>query len=1189
MFTSLLHFETSYQLKRKAFIGFGLIFLVFGYMLGSQGFAPANVNFNSAYQIGYNTALTSLGSVFAIMFFTISGILRDRQYKIEAILYTTSIQKNQFFFSRFTGVFLASLTTFTMALIGFLLGTLSPQLDPDRLMAFELTFYLWTWITIVVPNIFICTAIIFSVGALTKSSIATYVSAILIYAAYFLCSIFFNSPLMANAAPGAADNMFMAAIGDPFGLSAFFEQTQFWTPFEKNTKLISFSGYFMWNRLLWLTLSGTVLLAAYKFFSFKKINIKAKKKQETSVEIFDKKIYKTINRITLDTKYEVSSFISQLKIDLKFVFKSLPFIAIILIWIFIVASEIYTRLYLSGAYNDSLYPTTNLLIDLIKEPLPVLSLLLIIFYSGELIWRERSLNFNSIIDSTPASNIVFFLSKGITLILLPFILITIGIVIAIAFQLSSGYAHLEIGQYLSMYYFNGTGFLFNIMLALLILNITPNKYLGMVVIGLIIVIFQSQMSGKLGLLHPLLRLGKFPDIEFNNMVGYGDYATRFHYFAVFWTALGIIFSFLAFKIWQRGATSSLKFKPQKLKLHWSVKSRILITVTFLLFIVSGCAIFYNTNIASDYTTNDDVLNFREGYELKYKKYEALASPVLIDIKTKVDLYPSERRFSIKANYILENTSSQSISKILVFERTSLKEIVIEGAKLITYDSIYNTYIFEFNKPLQPKEQTTFSYKLIKEKNGFEIDRSIVNNGAYITSSTFEPSFGYRKGIEITNNFERKKRGLPEYKRKIISDHHLQSEEQHNARKINFETIVSTENNQTAIAPGELIKKWSKDNRTFYQYKTSSKIVPAIAYFSSEYTTRKEKYKGVSIEQYYDAFHNFNIENIQKHSKIALDYCIENFGSYPFNHLRIAEIPAHWPFGGFAHPGTISMVEDRLYLVDYRNTTHFNLVAKRAIHEVAHQWFGHILSPKNTAGASMFTEGFAKYAEAVIMEKEYGMKAIRQLSKTANRTYFSGRSYASEKEPALYRTEGQGYLAYGKNYTSMLALRELIGEDMLNSVIKKMIDNHKEDVALSVTSLEFLNELYQVTSEENHKVIDDWFKRVIIYDVSIKNASVKKLEDNTYEVIISIDANRFETNEIGEEKPIGINEFIQIGLFTKHPDNIASKGIILLKKYQINKKENTIKIIVNEVPKYVSIDPLGSRLDNNLLDNTFRLN
>jgi hypothetical protein len=175
-------------------------------------------------------------------------------------------------------------------------------------------------------------------------------------------------------------------------------------------------------------------------------------------------------------KSQLVSFASLLKIELSGVFKSLPFLGVISIWLVIVFMEINSTINEGGAYNDSLYPLTNLLIDLFLDPLSTLSFILIVFYSGELVWRERSLNFNGIIDATPVANWVFFLSKFVALIMLPLLLISSGILVAIGFQISKGYFNFEIEQYLSMFYYQGTQLIIFSMMALFVQSLTRNKY-----------------------------------------------------------------------------------------------------------------------------------------------------------------------------------------------------------------------------------------------------------------------------------------------------------------------------------------------------------------------------------------------------------------------------------------------------------------------------------------------------------------------------------------------------------------------------------------------------------------------------------------------------------------------------------------------------------------------------------------
>jgi ABC-2 type transport system permease protein len=257
--------------------------------------------------------------------------------------------------------------------------------------------------------------------------------------------------------------------------------------------------------------------------------------------------------------------------------------------------------------------------------------------------------------------------------------------------------------------------------------------------------------------------------------------------------------------------------------------------------------------------------------------------------------------------------------------------------------------------------------------------------------------------------------------------------------------------------------------------------------------------------------------------------------------------------------------------------------------VAHQWWGHILSPKIVAGGSIFVEGFAQYTEGVVLEKMYGKGVLYKLSERARSTYFSGRSFANKMEPPIYKVLGEGYISYGKAYTVMMALRVLIGEDKLNQVLRVISDKHRNHNNFEANTIELLEELYKATPIQYHTLINDWFKRIITYDIGITQSSYKKIENGTYEVSVQIKAKRMETLVSREKKEIAINEPITIGVFAKHPENVTDESSILyLKPLLVNKNEINFKVIVKELPKYIAIDPYGTRSDENLVDNIARL-
>lgn len=1184
MFKKLIQFEVFYQLKQRAFPIFAILFLALGVFVGRQGFAPKGVSFNAVYQVYFYTNIITLASVFITMFFAISAMLRDKQHNMESLIYSSSITKVQYFWSRFSGAFIFSVLAFSPFLLGYFLGVNFSDLDPTRVHSFQIMTYLQPLLYMVIPNIFICTTIIFSVSTLTKNSTATYVSAVFIYVLYFVSSIFLNSPLMAQSVPASPESMAMAAIADPFGIAAFYEQTQYWTPFQKNTQLLSLSGLFLKNRIVWILVSLGFLLVTYKIFSFRKITKKVKKEPKIKNEKKELLVYKPIKAV-YNFKAQKQAFFALLKIELKSVFRSLPFIAVLLMWLFIVFSELYSTVISGGEYGVSVYPFTYQLIDLLVDPLTIFSLILIVFYSSEIIWKERGLKFNLILDATPVKNWVFFSSKFSALFLLPLILITSGILMSMLFQVSLNYTNFEFGVYASLFYYYGIQLLVFCMLAFFVNSLVKNKYMGMGIFGLIVLM--SLNSGFLGLEHPLTSLGFMPRANYNSMNGFSGNSSLFNHLALYWVAFGVLLVLISFKIWNRGVVATFTMKLKQLKYGWSKLQKLAFTFFMFLFIGSGSLVVYNTTVVNEYDTISDQLEFRENYERQFKQYENLERPITTSRKTEVAIYPNERSYSVKADYMLKNKSDQPLSQIFITERLALSNVAIENATLILQDSAYGSYLFELKNALQPNDSVKFTYELKKTLKGYDEDNTIVNNGSYITHRNFEPVLGYSTGLEIRNSVERKKRGLPNRIVDVELAAHIVSEDVKN-EKINFETIVSTDISQTALSSGTLLKEWSENGRNYYHYKSANKILPAVGYFSADYETQKTDYKGISIEQFYDVNHDFNIDQIESSIKQTLDYCQENFGTYNFDHVRIAEIPAHWSFGGYAHPGVISMVEDRLYLSNVSNSETFNLVAKRTIHEVAHQWWGHTLSAKPVAGGSLFVEGFAKYTEAVILEKIYGKKALYELSDNARRRYFSGRAFSGSTEPPVYMVTGQSYIAYGKAYTVLMGLRDLIGEKQVNYVLKSLTEKHRHINKLAVNSIELLEEIYKVTPAEYHRLVDDWFKRVITYDLGVEESSYKELENGTFEVTATVRVKRFKTLSNGGVEQISIDEPIKIGIFTAHPSNVKDDSSILYyESCRINKDMTEIKMIVKKKPLYISIDPFGTRIDENYTDNNYR--
>ncbi|WP_020402341.1 M1 family aminopeptidase [Gracilimonas tropica] len=1191
MLASLLKFEIIYQRKLWALPVAMTLFFLTGFQIGGQGFAPDMINFNAPYQISYYTSVFTLGSVFAIMFFVINGILRDSTYRMQEIMFSTGIQKHHFFFSRFGGVFFFSLLSVSMLLPGMMAGTMIVDMDPERLAPFSTFPYFWNWLVFVLPNVLICTGFIFSIGLLTKNRMSIYTSAVLIYVLYFISSFYFNSPVLADSTPTHTDNMMLAALADPFGISAFMEQSQYLTPLQKNKVLVSLSGNFLLNRLLWISITAAILGGAYRLFSFRTLNRKNQKPDSTNEPLNDANPVETAYlplspSSNSGNKAFWQSFLSQSKIGINQLFKSLPFQVMIVLMAVIMGSEFYSTLVEGGSYSESLYPVTAILAELNTTAIFIFGVLLIIFFSGEWGWKERTENMYLILDATPASNASFFWSKVSVLICIPLLLITLEILIAITFQFIMDHPEIDVSRYLSLFYYQGTPLLFYLLVALFIQGLSPDKYIGMGLTGLVVAVFGTSLAGNLGIEHPLLRIGAMPPVVFSDMAGVSNNASSFNLLSTHWLLLGLILSLIGQHVWQRGITDGFFIQIKRVFKEWSSYHLTAVIVLGLAFFTTSGMIFYKTNIESEYISSEEMLNRWADYEKQYKHYAQEEWLYPVAITTDLALYPEQRSYAVDAIYTLENKSDTSVHRSLIIEKKKISNIQLERATLVNIDSTLGIYEFQFDTPVLPGQSVDLTFSATNDGKGLFSGNDIVKNGSYIHLRDFSPYFGYSESLEIQDNDERRKRGLP--KRTIDKPSEADFELMESGfGRVDFETTLSVPDGQTGISVGNLQEMWTEKDRNYYRYKTPYPVAPIITYHSADYETVQESYKGISLEQYYHSGHGFNNTTVMNSMKQTLDYMQNEFGPYPLDHLRITELPSFWGFGGFAAAGTISMVEDNLYLVDERDPKAFNLVAKRTIHEVAHQWWGHQLGTQSISGGQIFVEGFAKYTEGVVMEKYYGMPSLFQLGKSANHTYFTGRSYASTPEQPLYLEQGEHYMLYGKSYMVMMALKDLIGENAINDILKTLVKKHKHEVDATVTTLEFLTELYAGTSEEHHALIDDWFKEIITYDLSVEDIGYVKLQEGGYEITIRVKALKFESVD-GMDHPTEMDEPVTIGVFTAHPSEATRKQVLSLDSQTIISGEQEITVKVDSLPKYISIDPYGTRPDLVRSDNHFHI-
>ncbi|PSL35046.1 ABC transporter permease/M1 family aminopeptidase [Chitinophaga ginsengisoli] len=1161
MLSTLFGFEIRYHFRQLTFRIAVLLFFILG-LLGVHGnFGGSDVHANAPYVITYIISILSLFSIFVSTLFCANVVLRDTTYGMDAVLFTTAVKRFPYFTVRFLGLVFTVLLILCASIMGMLVGALFA--DSSRLGAFDPAYFIQPLLIFGIPNILFVCSVIFCTAALTRDVRATYASGVLLYILYMVSAILGNSPFFATSALKTSTPGLLPLLSDPFGLSIFFGDTRSWSTTQCNQRLFPFDGPLLLNRLLWTACSCLLLTVTYRSFVFrlqlpaKAIRSGTEEKKVSAISYRQRQVHPE------GLSYVWNSFCAQFRLEAVSVFKHIPFLLMVAMWIFIFSVELKDSL-LNGVYGIQLYPATNIIVDTLLPVRP--AMLLIIFYTAELSSRERSTNTQSLLYSTPVSNMTIWAAKCSTLGILIAILITANITIGLVMQICKGYWQIDLPMYISLYYYSGFPLFLFTILTLFIQTLTPNKYLGMLLnlLAAAIIIFGRQF----GIEHYLFRYAQTPRMNYSAMSGVGHYAHAFNWYMLYWSALAALLSLMTVSLWQRSRYINNRWRQMKCKLVW--------LVPLIIFLFTGAFIYYKANIEGGYKNNKAQLEWLARYEQGYRPLADLPQPVITAVKTNIDLYPEEGKYTVKGSFKLRNVSSVSISKIWVGvdPEVTFCSIYLPGVAHTTHDKIFHQYWYELKTPLLPDATTTLQFAMEVIRSGFtpfNSEHTVVTNGTYIELEKYLPFLGYNDRFEISDNATRRAKGLPEQAQPSPPDstYHL----------IDFETTVSTTRGQYVVTAGVLQKTWAANNRQYFHYKTSAPVNYMFALSSARYAIKKESYKGVDFSILFHPGQTANLPVMMRAMKDAIDYCSQHFGPYPHTQLLLVELP-EYKGAATAYPGVVFSAENINFLGDFSDSNKVNHAYGIIAHEVAHQWWANKLSPVFQPGAALLTETLAQYTEAMLIEHAFGKMFMRDYLGADNRLYFS-LSNTDEQELPLARTSRQPFVHYQKGSLAMYGVKEIVGEERMNKALHRLMDKHAYP-GVKASADDLVNELCQDASESEIRLIKDWLEQVIVYALKVEVLSCKRQPNGQYKLLLNVHINKTDRNN---NRSLFPDENIDIAVFDVPSGELDGHSTpIYSEKHHFSGAMTHLNITVSKPPKTVAVDPYCYLPDANQADN-----
>ncbi|HEU0079887.1 MAG TPA: M1 family aminopeptidase, partial [Longimicrobiaceae bacterium] len=695
--------------------------------------------------------------------------------------------------------------------------------------------------------------------------------------------------------------------------------------------------------------------------------------------------------------------------------------------------------------------------------------LLIVFFAGELVWRERDAGVSESVDATSVPDWVLFLGKLLGLGLVLAALMATMSAAGMLAQAIMGYHDFQPGVYLQLLFgLQLPEYLLFAVLAFLVHAVVNHKHVGL--LAALVAYFCIIFAPRLGIEHGLLVYGSGPGWSHTDMRGFGRSLGPWLWFKLYWAAWALLLAVAARLFWVRGREAGFGARLEIARRRFTRATVGVAATAVGLVLGVGGFIFYNTNVLGEYRSSSETAARRAEYERRFGRYEGIPQPEPAGTKLHVEIYPDRGAATVTGAYRLVNRHAVPIRSVHLATAAGVETRVTvdRPATRVLADDELRHSIYALREPLQPGDSLTLGFEVRHEPRGFRNEGAanasgagdaILPDGTHFTSGLL-PRIGYQPGRELTSADDRREQGLPRQVTFPTPDD-VDPDLAAGAGSV-FEAVVGTDADQVAVAPGTLRRTWTRAGRRYFHYASDVPIGGQLVFFSADYTVHRERYRDVEITVFLHPSHTANLHRVLRSARASLDYYTTRFGPYPHRFLQFIEQPGNFMGMGVDGSGVVTGGEG-FFLLNPRGEgldVAFEVVA----HEVAHLWWGGQLRYAPAEGAIVISESLAWYSAMQVVEEARGREQLRQFMRVMR-----------EPSPPPIRTglpllrAMDPYAGYRKGAFAMYALSRYMGEERVNGALAGLL---REKAGSLATTLDLYRELQAAAPDSLRPLLHD---------------------------------------------------------------------------------------------------------------------
>ncbi|MCD0280618.1 ABC transporter permease subunit [Xanthomonas melonis] len=1183
MILAFLRFELREQLRSPFLWLLAVLYALLAFAaLASDavqiGGGIGNVLRNAPTVIATLLGLFTLLGLLVTTLFVSNALLRDFDLGTAELVFSTPVRRRDYLIGRLGAALIAGMIMYVVIAAGMFVAQFMPWIDQARLGPVAVLPYLWSLLVLVLPNLLFTTALLAVLAVTTRSILWVYIGVIVFFVLYGV-----SRALLADL-----DNVWVATLADPLGIRALSQTLRYWSVEQRNQGLPPLEGYLLANRAMWLGMSALLFAAVFALFRTERSGTRRRRgaAPQTPVAAPANTRAAAVHRLTVTPRFDAGTawkqLLQQVRFDTLGVIRSAPFLVLLALGL---ANFIPTALFNQRMFGTAILPVTSVMLEALQNSYSFLLIIVVLFYAGELVWKERSNRIDGITDAMPIPNWVPLLGKFVALLVVIVSFQLAGGLTAIMLQLGRGYTSIEPLLYLKTLALGSVLYVLMGGMALVLQVLSNNKFVGYALLVLVL-IAQSVLS-MLDYTQNLYTFGGWPNAPYSDMNGFGHFLPGQLWFQGYWGVFLLALLLLSSAFWPRGVGHRLRQRTRLALQRLRGPTGAALAASMLAFAAIGGWLYWNTNIYNTFLSPEQQLDLQARYERDYRKYKDLPQPRIIAVDNRVDLHPETQSAVIDATWTVRNTHAVPIGQIHIGMQgrdgdRSLVHVDLGGQTLLTHDVPAGYRIYRLQRPLQPGEQRVFRFRVDLHPHGLTASQAqteLVANGSFFNSQML-PWFGYNTQTELTDRNDRRKRGLGEPTRMPkLEDQAARANTyiSNDADWLDFASTVCTAPDQIALAPGYLQKEYRQQGRRCFRYVMDRPMLNFYAYLSARWQVRKAYYKKIPIEIYYDPKHPYNVQRMIEGVQKSLAYYEANFTPYQHHQVRIIEFPGYSRFAqSFAN--TIPYSESIGFIADLRDKDAIDYVFYVTAHEVAHQWWAHQVIGANVQGATMLSESLAQYSALMVMEREYGRAHMRRFLKYELDRYLEGRGGETIDELPLYRVENQQYIHYRKGSLVFYRLREEIGEAALNRALQRFLQAKAFQQPPYTTSAELLEAIRAEARPDQQAMITDLFERIIFYDNRVLSAQARKRPDGRFDVTVQAQAAKLQADGRGKEKPVAMDDWIEVAVYGLPDGEHADPPTLALQRQHVTSSAPSFTFTVDRLPFEVGFDP-----DNKLID------